>query len=292
MSTPSIDLEEIFRPFDQYKRAGFPYAIDAASEVTNFVWGLSEKLGAFGDAGIPGSDNPSKTVEILGALGQLWKSPTLAKAGVPQHPSSLGQMLVLGGLGAAGGYYGGKLVDKYLPNDAIRADRAGLIMGGLLGMSPGLSSAMLNASSGKPVWTSSFYDTTQEKVATFGTFVGDPYATASINVQEFQNTMWNDPRIAQHAPVHLRAAASGLVQGASNMPGRHRNSTFVTPLDIARVSLGMGTGLASGWLVGKTLGAVFGTGQKTQDLLKNTGMAVGALKSVIPLAYGAGPYEY
>lgn len=291
MTTHSIDLEEIFRPFDKYKRAGFPYAIDAASEVTNFVWGLSEKLGGFGDRDIPGSDNPSKTVEILGALGQLWKSPTLSKLGVPQHPSSLGQMLVLGGLGAAGGHYAGKLIDKYAPNDVVRADRAGLVLGGLLGMSPGLSSALLNQSSGKPVWTSSFYDG-EQKAASFGMLARDPFASASINVQDFQNAMWNDPRISQHAPVHLRAAASGLVQGASNMPGKYRNSTFVTPLDIARVSLGMGTGLASGWLVGKTLGAVFGTGQKTQDLLKNTGMAVGALKSVVPLAYGAGPYEY
>jgi hypothetical protein len=287
----SSSLSEAFSVFDNLDReVGFQRAIDAANLVVATADLAVSKAAALGDpVSIPSDEvldaRTNPLVKSFGALAQMWKDPSLS--GIPQRPSSLGQALVLGGLGTLGGYGIGKLVDRVIPNDAVKASRAGAILGGMLGVSPALASAYLNSQSGQPVWTSSAWDT--RKSAHFGT---DPYAVAAINVNDFQNAMWSDPRIVNEVPLSIRAAASGVVQGAANLPGKSRNSSFVTPFDIARVAVGMGTGLASGWLVGKTLGAVFGTGKKTQELLRNTGVAVGALRTAVPLTFGSEPYSF
>lgn len=278
-----IDSDEPFAEFDVMPaRWGFLGVIDSAQDAVRDLCGYAQKLAA--DPEVMGDTDPNVNpyVQTLGGLAQLWEAPQLKD--FPQKPSSLGQMLVLGGLGAAGGKLIGRGIDHWLPNDFIRAERAGMILGGLLGASPGLAGAYLNSQSGKPAWTTSFYNT---KNASYATPWGE-----SINVQQFQNSMWQDPRFVQSTPLALRAAASGLVQQAANIPGGRINSPFVTPADIARVAVGIGSGAASGWLVGKTLGAVFGTGQKTQDLLKNTGVAIGALKTVIPLVFGQEAFGY
>lgn len=288
-----IDFLQKFAAFDAMTPVrGYMLAIDAANEFVAEVDKMTTKLANAMSSGVQTSDGSNSYVKLLGALGQLWKDDRFP--GIPQHPSSLGQMLVLGGLGSLGGYYAGKMIDRVVPNDAVKASRAGAVLGGLAGMSPGLASAVLLGQQNKtappgsklrPVWTDSFWQT---KESSFGL---DPYASLAINVNNFQNMVWNDPAY-RDMPIHLRAAASGLVQGAANLPGKHRNSSFVTPMDIARVSVGMGSGLASGWLVGKTFGALFGTGKKTQKLLQNTGMGIGALKTVVPLAYGQEPFSF
>lgn len=288
------DLQQAFKSLDALPRSvGFVAAIDAVPEVVQHFEGWAQKLAAM----VVDEENPkaNKYIRMLGALGQLWKSPELGM--FPQHPSQLGQTLVLGALGATGGYYGGKLLNKVLPKDYIDASRAGTALGALLGVSPGLSGAYLNHVSGKPAWTSSFWDTAYPEGQSPGqlknaSFIGFDHQINPINVRDFQNRMWNDPRIGDYVPIHVRAAASGLVQGAANLPDKPQNSPFVTPYDIARVAVGMGSGLASGWLVGKTLGAVFGATKKTQDLVTNAGIAAGALKTVIPLAFGGPVYGY
>lgn len=288
-----MELTELFTEFDAMpRRPGFLAVIDSAVDLVGRLDVMASKL-ADGPAEQQYDQDPPSNpyFETLGALAQLWKSKHLGK--FPQHPSSLGAALVLGGLGAAGGHLVGRAVDRFLPNDYVRADRAGMVLGGLLGATPGLASAYLNNYEGKPIWTSSFFDTRTagfpggSKQAAYGSTWGD-----SISVQDFQNAMWSDPRFVNNAPLELRAAASGIIQQAANLPGRNRNSSFVTPFDIARVAIGAGAGAASGWLVGKTLGAVFGTGQRTQELLKNTGMALGALKTVVPLVFDQEPYGY
>jgi hypothetical protein len=303
---PIGDLREAFASLDRLpSNIGFVAAVDAADAVVSHLGEWANKIAMVQVDEV----NPpaNKYVRALGALAQLWKAPELGS--FPQHPSSLGQTLVLGGLGAVGGHYAGKLIDRVIPNDYIKAERAGTALGALLGVAPGLSGAYLNSLTGKPVWTSSFWDTAYPNghapTGKVGEFVDDsedrkladfiglpPQALYPINVHDFQQRIWNDPRIGDYVPIHLRAAASGLVQGAANLPGRPKNSPFVTPYDIARMSIGMGSGLASGWLVGKTLGAIFGATRKTQDLLMNAGMAAGALKTVVPLAFGSDAYGY
>jgi hypothetical protein len=108
----------------------------------------------------------------------------------------------------------------------------------------------------------------------------------AIDVQDFNQTIWNDPRVAGNLPVSTRAAATGLVTGAANLPGK-RETNFVTPVDVARMAAGMGSGYLSGMLVGKALGIMAGMPQQTQDHLKNTGMWAGLVANLIPIAFGA-----
>jgi hypothetical protein len=267
-----------------------------AGQVTDYLYRVA-KQASLESSEIPEQREPLS--QVLGGLAQLWKSPTLERHGVPQHPSSLGQMLVLGGLGALAGNLGGRVVDHFVPMDAGKASRLGTMIGGLAGMTPGILSALLNGQQGKSPFMESFYST-KESNFNFGGFnagnvnMGEQQVSnqsfnnqffAPINVDVALNDIWNDQRL-KDVPLDIRAAASGLVTGAANRPDRVQNSPFVTPLDITKMAVGMGSGMASGWLVGKTMGALFGTGQKTQELLKNTGLAAGLLRTVIPAAYG------
>lgn len=104
--------------------------------------------------------------------------------------------------------------------------------------------------------------------------------------EEFNEMLWQDTRISNRLPNNYQAAASGLVTGAANLPNKSGPSSFVTPMDMARMTAGMGTGYMSGLFVGKVLGGLLGLPESTQETLKNTGMYAGLLRSVIPIAFG------
>jgi hypothetical protein len=55
---------------------------------------------------------------------------------------------------------------------------------------------------------------------------------------------------------------------------------------MGNMALGMGTGYATGALVGKALGVVTGMSPSTQNLLARTGMYAGLVKSVVPKLFG------
>ena len=112
------------------------------------------------------------------------------------------------------------------------------------------------------------------------------YSFPPVRVNEFNHVIWSDPRVSDPIPYALQAAGSGLMTGAAYSSPRGRNSSVVTPADIARMSVGMGTGYASGALVGKGLSLLFGMPESTQEKLKNIGMFAGVLKTLIPLAFG------
>lgn len=103
---------------------------------------------------------------------------------------------------------------------------------------------------------------------------------APIPVDAFGNVVWSasDP----FTPMATRAATMGLVDAASMSRG---NSPFVTPGDVARIGIGMGSGYLAGRLVGKTLGALAGLSPDSQRSLQQAGTWAGLLKTVIPLAF-------
>jgi len=97
----------------------------------------------------------------------------------------------------------------------------------------------------------------------------------SIPRDHFNNLVWQDP----YTPLPIRSATTGVVNAASMSQGGAR---VVSPFDIARIGVGMGTGWLSGMLVGKTLGALAGLRPESQKTLQQTGVWAGVLTNVVP----------
>jgi hypothetical protein len=104
-----------------------------------------------------------------------------------------------------------------------------------------------------------------------------------ISVPDFHATVNLDPRVRSRLDPATRAAATGLVHGASAMAG---GAKLVSPLDVGRMAAGMGSGYLSGMVVGKVLGGLMGASPPAQEKLKNTGLWAGAIANVVPLAFG------
>lgn len=100
-----------------------------------------------------------------------------------------------------------------------------------------------------------------------------------IPVDRFNRVVWEDP----YTPVQLRAATTGLLESAALV---RNGQPVVTPGDVARIAVGMGSGTASGWLVGKTLGALAGLKPDAQRSLQQAGTWAGILQAVVPMAFG------
>lgn len=109
-----------------------------------------------------------------------------------------------------------------------------------------------------------------------------------------QDSLWRHPLIAAQLPLPVRAATGGLLEVAwqekqrrDDRSGGGAGARLVSPMDIARITAGMGTGYLSGALVGKTLGLLTGMSDSMQEKLKNTGLWAGVVQNVIPMAFGA-----
>lgn len=95
----------------------------------------------------------------------------------------------------------------------------------------------------------------------------------SIPKNHFNQVVWSDPL----TPSYVAANLSGVVDAASKARG---NVNFVTPGDIARIGLGMGSGYLSSLVVGKTLGALVGLPEEAQQKLKEGGIWAGLLTNL------------
>lgn len=111
------------------------------------------------------------------------------------------------------------------------------------------------------------------------------FGAPPIDVNEFNRTVWQDPQVAGRLSLQQQAAASGMMTGAANLPGKY-SPRFVTPLDMGRMALGMGSGFLSGATVGRALGFLFGMPQESQDRLKQTGVIAGAIANALPIVFG------
>lgn len=100
-----------------------------------------------------------------------------------------------------------------------------------------------------------------------------------IPVDAFNRLVLNDP----FTPPNMQAATLGVVNAASNLNGPSR---FVSPMDIARIGLGMGAGYVQASIGGKVLGALAGVTPEAQRTLQNVGVVAGAIKSVVPGLFG------
>jgi len=100
----------------------------------------------------------------------------------------------------------------------------------------------------------------------------------AIPRNRFGQAVWAD----EQTPLPIRAATVGLVDAAAQAGG----SPWVSPVDVARVAVGMGSGYASGMIVGKVLGAMAGLSQPAQQSLRRAGTWADVLTGVVPMAFG------
>lgn len=203
----------------------------------------------------------------------------------PLGPGPMSSAMVLGSLGVGAGHLGASLVNKLRGSnerDSERLKRTSRILGGLAGLVPAAGLVAMNAAGGKnPLGNTNWMfkpasETVYEKVSSV------------IPVDIFQEMIWNDPDVAHRLPTSMTGAASALIEGAQRTgSSRSTGLPFVTPVDVARMAVGLGSGYASGLLVGKALGGLFGVSDQSQKILRQSGAAAGLLRSVVPLAYGA-----
>lgn len=223
---------------------------------------------------LPGHENPDvlgKTVDYMGRLAQFWDGDI---AGIPNKPSALASLLVMAPLGAALGIGGGRAVSALTGGHVDPGDLRSALMGAALGSLPGIFYMGANAAGGQDIL--------------HGDVLNAPLAKKSnyIPIDQFNVMLFDDPAVATRLPPTIQAAAAGMIQTASNLPGRKSELPIVTPTDIARLAVGMGSGYASGLFAGKALGALFGVSDKAQQVLRQSGAAAGLIKAVVPMVYG------
>jgi hypothetical protein len=210
-------------------------------------------------------------------------------------PDALAATLVAAGLGAGAGYLGGAAVGRnaapYVDKRKLRRNTA--IMGGALGAAvpligwaaPALAAegpaglvngwpfkeaaAALDAEVG-PVARDDLFHKAASAAGAFA---------PSIPVDRFNSVVLGDPL----APLPARAAVAGLVEAASASRG---GVDLVSPFDVARIAVGMGSGAVSGMVVGRTLGMLAGLEPDTQRQLQRTGVFAGLVANVAPLIFG------
>lgn len=95
----------------------------------------------------------------------------------------------------------------------------------------------------------------------------------------FNQMILHDP----YTPMAIRAGTVGLTEAASQSKG---GANWISPLDVGRIAVGMGSGAVSGLLVGKVLGALAGLTPEAQQGLQRGGIMAGLLTNIIPQAFG------
>ena len=250
-------------------------------------------------------------------LGQATLAfPSRFSDAIPGAPSPIANMIAGGMLAGGLGYGGGWLLEQLLPKDwkRRRLRRTLALAGGLAGMSPGLlwgganmlrgkrfnDPSLLNhppvdiqqhlrtLPSGLPnpkydfnakVTRGSSYKDLLEKQAATGSGFGP---LPPIPVVDTMQMLYGDPFVSMKLPSPIQAGAGALIGAASRLKGGAR---LVSPLDMAKITAGIGSGYLSGLLVGKTLGALMGMPESVQSRLRRTGMYAGAIANVVPLAF-------
>ncbi len=213
-------------------------------------------------------------------------------------PSPMSATIAGGLLGAGVGYGSGWLLEKLLPErfEKDKARKRFAAIGGLGGAIPGAWWGTANYRNNEPLTGDLFKKSEFNEDSVLPTEcieLNEAFNKAAdwfgakqegafepvIHTNAFNQILWNPED--KFTPPELRAAAGGLVMSA----GQSRGSPWVSPLDVAHIAIGAGSGWASGMLVGKTLGALAGLNVDTQKKLQEVGLWGGVLRNTIPLAF-------
>lgn len=191
------------------------------------------------------------------------------------EPGVMSSILAGGMLGTGVGYGAGAVASMFTPEDwdKEKLKRNAAIAGGLIGTVPGLQWGALNLFANKPFFSNDFAKNASDS----GLF--------AFNVDDFTSTVWNDSRVAKRLDPQEQAALTGFVTGAANLPGKPTGNSYVTPLDMGRMALGMGSGYMAGAFAGRAIGSLMGMPEEKQEKLKNIGMWAGLAKSLVPILF-------
>ena len=205
-------------------------------------------------------------------------------------PSPLAALLATSALGGAAGYGGGAVVSAFLPDtwDKKRLRRNAALAGAAIGAAPGALETFKSVLIGQPVLDGSHMPhpvRDAQKAAAFGddskTPFGNmatPYSTGPIiDAESFKKTVWRRPE--------LNLPEKKMFSGAMSASQAIAGSPWITPMDVGRLAAGMGSGYASGLVVGKTLGYLTGMPKPMQDRITQTGMFAGVVKAALPLLF-------
>lgn len=99
------------------------------------------------------------------------------------------------------------------------------------------------------------------------------YFDAFIPADQFAAAAWEDPL----SPLPLKLYQTAVVSTAA----QQRLSPFVSPMDVARVAIGMGSGLAAGALLGKVVGTLAGLTPEAQKAVQQAGLWYGAVRGAL-----------
>lgn len=276
----------------KYAAATFQLALDLVDEpYEGDIWASPETgkvaMAALGDSpdylNEPWVRVKSATTvgEVMSPIGQVFgytEGPINELYGGPRPVSSA----IAGGLLTAGlGYAGGDLLERLVPKmfSPGAAKHRLALLGGALGATPGVMGMALNNAEGRSIFDKSAklkqaaaVLNGDDDIPQFYKFSNNLVFRPTIDVARFNNAVWEDP----YSPGATQAVASGLVYGA----GAATNSNVVSPMDIARMAVGMGTGYASATLMGKAFGALAGLSPEAQQALQTAGMWSGIMKTV------------
>lgn len=218
--------------------------------------------------------------EVMSPLGQIFgytEGPLNEWHGGPRPVASA----LAGGLLTAGlGYAGGGLLERMVPKMFTpgAAQKRMALLGGAIGAAPGLMGMALNNAEGRSVFdkAASLQQAakliSEDEPPEFFKYSHNFIFRPIIDVRHFNDSIWNDP----FSSGADKAVASGLVYGA----GTATNSNIVSPMDVTRMAVGMGTGYASATLMGKAFGVLAGLSPEAQQALQAAGMWSGVMRTV------------
>lgn len=219
-------------------------------------------------------------------------------------------------LGAGIGYGGGALLDKITPR-ALRGEKGrmkyiGMGLGGAAGAGFGAIPGLANWHEGRDfndntLWSgfpddgfdgdltgNSYKAASEQFVAKMAyqvhpkgissTMGGPAFSQAPlIRTDALGNVLWGTK-----ADPQTTAMTMGAMYGANRMPDSRSRPGLVTPHQTGLMGMAMGAagggmkGYATGYIVGKGLGLLTGMPQSTQNKLKQSGMALGIINSLVP----------
>jgi hypothetical protein len=220
-------------------------------------------------------------------------------------PSPLAAMLVGGGIGGGLGYGAGWLASQFMPEeyfDKRRVRNVAALAGAALGSFPGLYTGTLQY---RPVapgaketygdyglsWTD--YGPLRSKQANRQPNEAGSLFSKTIPVDAFNKAVWQnvvanpygtkdafgDNSQSLSTPPGVAAVATGVVGLASTLNDDSRKvSPFEIGLAVAKSGLG---GLAGGWALGKTMGALAGLSDGAQTIFQRTGLWGGMLTGAV-----------